>query len=217
MIDRRTLLLGMTAGLAGCHGAQPASGKPGDSAEPGEPHLAAGAAAARLLAAARTQLGVTHRYDSAYTTLAFPNGDVPREKGVCTDVVIRAYRDAFGIDLQTLVNADMRKAFAAYPRKWGLTRPDPSIDHRRVPNLAAFLSRAGARLPVPADGKGWQPGDIFTSAPANGTGGTATHIGLVSDLPGAHAPMILHNIGQGAREEDALLDWPITGRFRWKV
>ena len=98
MIDRRTLLLGMTAGLAGCHGAQPASGKPGDSAEPGEPHLAAGAAAARLLAAARTQLGVTRRYDSAYTTLAFPNGDVPREKGVCTDVVIRAYRDAFGID-----------------------------------------------------------------------------------------------------------------------
>lgn len=137
---------------------------------------------------------------------------MPREKGVCTDVVIRAYRDAFGIDLQALVNADMRRAFAAYPKKWGLARPDPSIDHRRVPNLARFLARMGAELPVPADGKGWQPGDIFTSAP-----GTATHIGLVSDLPGAHAPMILHNIGAGAREEDALLDWPITGRFRWKV
>jgi uncharacterized protein len=214
MIDRRTLLFGMTAGLAGCQGAQPASGKTG---EPGAPHLAASAAAGKLLAAARTQLSVTRHYDSAYTTLAFPNGDVPREKGVCTDVVIRAYRDAFGIDLQALVNADMRKAFAAYPRKWGLTRPDPSIDHRRVPNLAVFLARAGALLPVPADGKGWQPGDIFTSTPSNGMGGTGTHIGLVSDLPGARAPMILHNIGWGAREEDALLDWPITGRFRWRL
>ncbi|MDF2386096.1 DUF1287 domain-containing protein [Nostoc ellipsosporum NOK] len=211
MIDRRTLLFGMTAGLAGCHGAPQASGTVD------QPHLPASTPAAKLIAAARTQVGVTRRYDSAYTSLPFPGGDVPREKGVCTDVVIRAYRDAFGIDLQALVNADMKRAFAAYPRKWGLSRPDPSIDHRRVPNLAVFLARAGARLPIPADGKGWQPGDIFTSAPANGIGGTGTHIGLVSDLPGARAPMILHNIGRGAREEDALLDWPITGRFRWKV
>lgn len=211
MIHRRTFVLGMTAGLAGCHAAPQASSKPG------APRLTETAPARKLIAAARTQLGVTRHYDSAYTQLAFPNGDVRREKGVCTDVVIRAYRDAFGIDLQALVNADMRKAFAAYPRKWGLTRPDPSIDHRRVPNLATFLRRAGAALPVPADGKGWQPGVIFTSAPSNGMGGTGTHIGLVSDVPGARAPMILHNIGWGAREEDALLDWPITGRFRWKV
>lgn len=211
MIDRRTLLLGMTAGLAGCHGASQASGTVD------RPHLPASTPAGKLIAAARTQVGVTRRYDSAYTSLPFLGGDVPREKGVCTDVLIRAYRDAFGIDLQALVNADMKRAFAAYPRKWGLARPDPSIDHRRVPNLAVFLTRAGARLPVPADGKDWQPGDIFTSTPANGMGGTGTHIGLVSDLPGARAPMILHNIGGGAREEDALLDWPITGRFRWKV
>lgn len=207
MFDRRTLLLEMTAGLASCGGA------PQAPAKPGQPRLAAGDHARKLIAAARTQVGVTRHYDPAYTTLAFPNGDVPREKGVCTDVVIRAYRDAFGIDLQALVNADMRKAFAAYPHKWGLTRPDPSIDHRRVPNLARFLARAGAELPIPPDGKGWQPGDIFTSL----VSGTGTHIGLVSDVPGARAPLILHNIGGGAREEDALLDWPITGRFRWKV
>lgn len=211
MLDRRTLLLGMTAGLAGCHAAPQATNVPG------QPRLAETPPARKLVAAARSQVGVTRHYDAAYTSLPFPNGDVPRAKGVCTDVVIRAYRDAFGIDLQTLVNADMRADFAAYPRKWGLAHPDPSIDHRRVPNLARFLARMGAELPVPADGKGWQPGDIFTSAPSNGFGGTGTHIGLVSDLPGAHAPMILHNIGWGAREEDALLDWPITGRFRWKV
>jgi len=211
MLDRRSLLLGITIGLFGCHDATQAS------SAPGQPQLPGSDAAHKLLAAARAQVGVTRRYDSAYTRLAFPNGDVPREKGVCTDVVIRAYRDAFGIDLQALVNADMRKAFAAYPRTWGLAHPDPSIDHRRVPNLARFLARAGAQLPVPPDGKGWQPGDIFTSAPSNGRGGTGTHIGLVSDLPGARSPMILHNIGAGAREEDALLDWPITGRFRWEV
>lgn len=205
MFDRRTVLLGTAAGLLGCGTAQ-------SPTAPTRPHLQSSDRAAKLIATARTQVGVTLRYDPAYTVLPFPGGDVPREKGVCTDVVIRAYREAFGIDLQALVNADMRRNFAAYPRKWGLTRPDPSIDHRRVPNLARFLARMGAALPVPADGKGWQPGDIFTSAP-----GTATHIGIVSDVPGARGPMILHNIGRGAREEDALLDWPITGRFRWKV
>ncbi|ATY32349.1 DUF1287 domain-containing protein [Sphingomonas psychrotolerans] len=206
MIDRRTLLLGMAAGLAGCGAARA-------PAAIADPRLSSSDPAGKLLAAARSQVGVTLHYDPAYTVLPFPNGDVPREKGVCTDVVIRAYRDAFGIDLQALVNADMRKAFAAYPKKWGLRRPDRNIDHRRVPNLARFLARMGAELPIPADGRGWQPGDIFTSI----IGGTATHIGLVSDRPGARGPMILHNVGRGAREEDALLAWPITGRFRWKV
>ena len=206
MIDRRTLMLGMAAGLAGCGAARA-------PAAAANPRLRSSDPAGKLLAAARTQVGVTLHYDPAYTGLAFPGGDVPRVKGVCTDVLIRAYRDAFGIDLQALVNADMRKAFGAYPKKWGLRRPDRNIDHRRVPNLARFLARMGAELPVPADGKGWQPGDIFTSI----VGGSAPHIGLVSDAPGARGPLILHNIGRGAREEDALLDWPITGRFRWKV
>ena len=207
MLHRRTLLLGIAVGLTGCGAAR------APAAAVAEPRIPSSDGAARLIAAARTQIGVTLHYDPAYTSLAFPGGDVPRVKGVCTDVVIRAYRDAFDVDLQALVNADMRKAFAAYPKKWGLTRPDRSIDHRRVPNLARFLARMGAELPVPADGKGWQPGDIFTSI----VGGSATHIGLVSDVPGARGPLILHNIGRGAREEDALLDWPITGRFRWKI
>jgi uncharacterized protein YijF (DUF1287 family) len=138
---------------------------------------------------------------------------VPREKGVCTDVVIRAYRDAFALDLQALVNADMRAAFSAYPKKWGLRAPDRNIDHRRVPNLRVWLARQHASLPIPSDPRGWQPGDIFTSI----VSGTGTHIGLVSDQRGANGLQIIHNIGGGAREEDALLDWPITGRYRWRL
>ena len=107
----------------------------------------------------------------------------------------------------------MRTAFAAYPRKWGLRGPDRNIDHRRVPNLRIWLARHHAELAIPRDGRGWQPGDIFTSI----VSGTGTHIGIVSDRPGARGWQILHNIGAGAREEDALLDWPITGRYRWSV
>ena len=201
LLDRRSWLLGAGASLAlpGCTAARPS--------------VPATSRASRLIAAARRQVGITLHYDSAYTRLPFPNGDVPRSKGVCTDVVIRAYRDAFGIDLQALVHADMEAAFALYPHSWGLSRPDSNIDHRRVPNLRTWLSRKGAALSIPRDGSGWRPGDIFTSL----VGGTGTHIGLVSDRSGAHAPLIIHNIGAGAREEDALLDWPITGRYRWSI
>lgn len=163
-----------------------------------------------LVAAARRQVGVTLAYDPAYTRLGFPGGDVPRAKGVCTDVVVRAYRDAFGIDLQALVNADMRRAFAAYPRRWGLRRADSNIDHRRVPNLQVFLARAGAKLPLPADARGWQPGDIFTAL----IGGRLPHIGIVSDRG---PDWIVHNIGSGAREEPALYAHQLTGRYRWRV
>jgi uncharacterized protein YijF (DUF1287 family) len=200
MIDRRSFLLG-TLGLAAC------------AAAPASPPPLPATRAQKLIAAARKQLGVTLHYDSAYTALAFPNGDVPREKGVCTDVVIRAYRDAFALDLQALVNQDMRAAFSAYPRKWGLKGPDRNIDHRRVPNLRTWLTRRHAELPIPRDGAGWQAGDIFTSV----VGGTGTHIGLVSDRMGPRGPLIIHNIGDGAHEEDALLDWPITGRYRWAL
>jgi len=204
-LDRRSLLLGVGATLA-AGWAQAASAAP-------EPPPPPPSKATQLLAAARTQVGVTLRYDPSYTRLAFPGGDVPRDKGVCTDVIIRAYRDALGLDLQALVNADMRAAFGAYPRNWGLTAPDRSIDHRRVPNLRVWLARQRAELPIPRDASGWQPGDIFTSILA----GTATHIGFVSDRQGAGGPLIIHNIGEGAREEDALLDWPITGRYRWAI
>lgn len=119
MMDRRTLLAGLGAACAlpGCAIAGTAT------------------AATRLIAAARRQVGVTLTYDSGYSKLGFPGGDVPRERGVCTDVLIRAYRDALRQDLQVLVNSDMRAAFAAYPKRWGLHAPDRNIDHRRVPNL----------------------------------------------------------------------------------
>jgi uncharacterized protein YijF (DUF1287 family) len=168
----------------------------------------------QLIWAARRQVGVTRSYDPAYSVLAFPNGDVPRSKGVCTDVVIRAYRDAFAIDLQALVNADMKRAFSAYPRRWGLRTTDRNIDHRRVPNLQTFLARQGARLPIPIDPNGWQPGDIFTCL----VGGNLPHIGIVSDQRASgERPLVIHNIGSGAREEDALFSHRITGRYRWRI
>src|SRR5439155_20847245 len=145
--DRRTLLLGGGAslGLACC----------GRS----DSRIATAAAgkAGRLIAAARAQIGVTTRYDPAYSVIAFPRGDVPRGRGTCTDVVVRAYRDALGLDLQALVNADMRAAFAAYPHSWGLKGPDRNIDHRRVPNLRTWFHRHGGALPIPADAGVWLP------------------------------------------------------------
>jgi uncharacterized protein YijF (DUF1287 family) len=208
MIDRRTLLIGAGAGLA-LTACGASSGQSQAAARP----LPATRRAAALIAAARRQVGVTMGYDARYTRLQFPGGDVPRSRGVCTDVVIRAYRDAFGLDLQALVAADMRASFGAYPKSWGLSAPDSNIDHRRVPDLATWLRRHHTALPVPAKASDWQPGDIFTSL----VGGTGTHIGLVSDRAGARGPSIIHNIGNGAREEDVLLQWPITGRFRWSV
>jgi uncharacterized protein YijF (DUF1287 family) len=178
-----------------------------------QPRVQAAPRAARLIAAARAQIGVTTHYDAAYSRLGYPNGDVPRSKGVCTDVIVRAYRDAFGIDLQALVNADMSAAFSAYPRIWGLRRADPNIDHRRVPNLRTWLTRKGASLPIPAGASGWRPGDIFTSL----VGGRSPHIGLVSNRSGPRGPLIIHNIGMGAREEEGPLAWPITGRYRWNI
>jgi uncharacterized protein len=202
VIDRRVFLAttGAMLATAGCAQADP----------PPAPPLRGKAGA--LIAAARRQVGVTIAYDPAYSQLAFPGGDVPRAKGVCTDVVIRAYRDAFGTDLQALVNADMRGAFAAYPKRWGLRSTDRNIDHRRVPNLQTFLTRKGARQPVSSNPGDWQAGDIFTSL----IGGSLPHIGIVSDRRSARgAPMVIHNIGQGTREEDALFAYPLTGHFRW--
>jgi uncharacterized protein YijF (DUF1287 family) len=168
---------------------------------------------AALLQAARGQVGVTLHYDPLYTRLNFPGGDVGRDRGVCCDVVIRAYRDAFGVDLQALVNADMRQAFSSYPRLWGLRQPNHNIDHRRVPNLETFLQRQGARMSMPQDGFSWEPGDIFTSR----IGGRLPHIGIISDRKGARGWLVIQNIGSGAREEDALLAHPLVGRFRWKL
>ena len=167
-----------------------------------------------LITAARKQIGVTVTYDPAYSRLSFPNGDVPRSKGVCTDVLIRAYRDALGVDLQALVNADMKRAFAAYPKRWGLKSTDRNIDHRRVPNLETFLTRQSARLALSSDASTWQPGDIMTCL----VGGNLPHIGIISDrktLTGR--PLVIHNIGRGTQEEDILFAFKLMGRFRWGV
>ncbi|TSD89212.1 DUF1287 domain-containing protein [Mycobacterium sp. KBS0706] len=165
----------------------------------------------QLVAAAEAQIGVTVTYDPAYARLAYPGGDVPRDRGVCTDVVIRAYRDAFGIDLQRLLHEDMRANFSRYPRSWGLSRPDPNIDHRRVPNLQAFFRRRGRALPAESPAA-FAEGDLVTQM----LPGNLPHIAIVTGRMGAGgAPLVIHNIGGGARLEDRLLDFPLTGRYRF--
>lgn len=166
---------------------------------------------AALVAAARERTLKPVIYDGAYRQIDYPMGDVPDDRGVCTDVIIRAYRKV-GIDLQVLVHEDMRRHFSAYPKIWGLHRPDRNIDHRRVPNLQRFFQRAGAELPISTSSAAYQPGDLVTwRLPGN-----LPHIGIVSDrtVPGTARPMIIHNIGAGTTEEDALFAFPITGHYR---
>lgn len=175
--------------------------------------------AMQLAAAAAAQIGVTTLYDPAYRRIPFPAGDVPRDRGVCTDVVVRAYRDAFGIDLQALVNHDMRTHFARYPTRWGLKSPDANIDHRRVPNLRVFFARHGGEQPIPPAVDGWQTGDLVTQelSPPGIQKSAPPHIGIVSarTAPGSTRRLVIHNIGAGTREEDILGSWRITGRYRW--
>lgn len=164
-----------------------------------------------LIRAAEGQVGVTTIYDGAYVVLDFPGGDVPAERGVCIDVLVRALRAAFGIDLQVAVNADMRAHFADYPANWGLSKPDRNIDHRRVPNLARFLERLGADRPVGTGPGDFQPGDIVTSM----LPGNLPHIMIVTDRMGdSGALMVVHNIGVGVQVEDRLFDYPLTGHYR---
>ncbi len=171
--------------------------------------------AQKLVDAAKAQIGVTVSYDPAYRKIAFPGGDVPREVGVCTDVIIRAYRDGMGVDLQKLVNADMKAAFGDYPKTWGLKRPDTNIDHRRVPNLQTFFKRKGAAKPIPSDPIDYRPGDIVTVM----LPGNLPHIALVADqMTGdGSRPLVIHNIGGGARMENMLTAFQITGRYRFAV
>jgi uncharacterized protein YijF (DUF1287 family) len=164
----------------------------------------------RIIQAAHGQVGVTLSYDPSYVSIPFPGGDVPVDRGVCTDVIVRAYR-SIGVDLQLLVNQDMRKAFPAYPRKWGLSRPDPNIDHRRVDNLAVFFARNGQSLPVTREAADYRPGDLVTWRLADGR----PHIGLVSDRSADGRPLMVHNIGAGAQVEDILFAFAITGHYRY--
>ena len=164
-----------------------------------------------LVTAARSQIGKTVRYDPAYRKLAYPNGDVPTDSGVCTDVVIRALRSGPGIDLQQRVHEDMKQNFAQYPKNWGLKKPDPNIDHRRVPNLQTYFKRSGWEI-EPKDGvRTFAAGDLVTCiVPPN-----LPHIMIVSDRSSASGRrMVLHNIGRGTQEEDRLADFRITGQYR---
>ena len=164
-----------------------------------------------LIAAARKQIGVTVRYDPTYVVLPYPGGDVPQDRGVCTDVVIRALR-AKEVDLQRRVHEDMLAHFDAYPKRWGLRAPDANIDHRRVPNLQVWFDRQGWSVPVSDREDDYRAGDIVTwTLPGN-----LDHIGIVGDRrsPFTHAPLILHNIGHGTREDDILFAYPITGHYR---
>lgn len=164
---------------------------------------------ASLARAAARQVGVTTLYDPSYVRLGYPNGDVPLDRGVCTDVVIRAFR-SIGIDLQVEVHRDMKRNFAAYPRNWGLSGPDRNIDHRRVPNLMKYFERKGKRVPVEA---AYEPGDVVAWKLPNGL----DHIGVVAEdhVPGAGHRYVIHNIGAGARKEDVLFSFRIIGHYRW--
>lgn len=151
-------------------------------------------------------------YDPAYFTIPYPGGDVPKDKGVCTDVVVRAYRK-LGIDLQKEVHVDMKANFDKYPAKWGLKRPDPNIDHRRVPNLMTFFSRHGTVLPITRRAGDYVPGDIVCWD----LGGGIMHIGIVSAKKAALTEryLIIHNIGAGQVLEDCLFQFRIIGHYRY--
>ena len=163
-----------------------------------------------LARAARAQVGVTVAYDPAYARIPYPNGDVPKDRGVCTDVVVRAFRGV-GIDLQARVHEDMRTNFASYPRKWGLAKPDSNIDHRRVPNLQRWFERQQRSLPATRNAADYRAGDVVSWKLDNGL----DHIGVVSAQRSGGRPLVVHNIGAGAREEDVLFAWQLTGHYRW--
>jgi len=157
------------------------------------------------------QVGKTTGYDPSYQNIDYPNGDVPIETGVCSDVIVRAFRKA-NIDLQKDVHEDMKNNFSAYPTKWGLSGPDANIDHRRVQNLMTYFSRRAKSLST-TDSDTFLPGDVVTWDLGLGT----DHIGMVVNVwykPTQHY-LIVHNIGAGTRMEDALFAWKITGHYRY--
>jgi uncharacterized protein YijF (DUF1287 family) len=159
---------------------------------------------------AREQIGVTTGYDPAYKKIVYPGGDVSKETGVCSDVIVRAFR-GLGIDLQKAVHEDMTRAFDQYPGKWGLKRPDSNIDHRRVPNLVTYFERQSWAAPVSKRSSDFQAGDVV----AWDLGGGVTHIGIVSDRRSDEgAPLVIHNIGHGVREENILFRYEIIGHYR---
>lgn len=151
-------------------------------------------------------------YDPSYFSINYPNGDIPSDKGVCTDVIIRAYRK-LGIDLQKEVHKDMKVNFTSYPKIWGLKSTDKNIDHRRVPNLMKFFERKGTKLTKTTNPSDYKPGDIVCW---NLSGGTS-HIGIVVNKKSRNGErnLIVHNIGAGQVLEDCLFKFKIIGHYRY--
>jgi len=173
---------------------------------PAEPPGATGDVGLAIVAAARSQVGQTLTYDPAYVRLKYPLGDIPIEHGVCTDVVIRALRDALAMDLQQQVHRDMWAAFLFYPKRWGPRLPDKNIDHRRVLNLMRYFERKGFSIPVSDNPEDYLPGDIVANV---------THIMIVSDKKTEQGiPLIIHNIGSGTREEKGFYPTIISKHYR---
>lgn len=157
------------------------------------------------------QVGKTVGYDPSYQKIDYPNGDVPIETGVCTDVIIRAFRKA-SIDLQKDVHEDMKSNFSAYPTKWGLSSTDKNIDHRRVPNLQTYLTRKGKSLATTSGSENFLPGDVVTWD----LGGGVDHVGIVTNVwyKPTQRYLVVHNLG-AARMEDVLFSWKVTGHYRY--
>ena len=166
----------------------------------------------QMLDGAIAQAGVTTGYDPAYVALDYPGGDVPEKTGVCSDVVVRAFRKA-GIDLQKEVHEDMKAARSEYPTKWGAIDPDSNIDHRRVLNLMTYFARRGKSLPISNEATDYQPGDIVAWELSRGM----DHVGIVTNMlsDSGDRYLIVHNIGAGTRIEDVLFDWTIKGHYRF--
>ena len=165
----------------------------------------------KLALDAKKQIGVTISYDPTYRKLDFPRGDVPQETGVCTDVVVRAYR-LQNIDLQQLLNVDMKSNFSAYPKTWGLKSTDKNIDHRRVPNIETYFERHGQSLSM-TDESSFKAGDIVSWRLPDSN---LPHIGIVSNKSASDGtPLIIHNIGRGTQEENILFAYPIHGHYRY--
>ena len=166
----------------------------------------------QLIESAIEQTKVTKGYDPAYVGIEYPNGDVPIETGVCSDVVVRAFRQT-GIDLQKELHEDMERAWDEYPKKWGAAGRDSNIDHRRVANLMTFFDRKGKDQPITTDRSQYLPGDIV----AWDLGNKVDHIGIVVNVWSEQSKgyLIVHNIGAGARMEDVLLNWEIIGHYRY--
>lgn len=196
-MNRRLLLAGLGASLCA-----PACAQQPDDALPFPLRIAAGA---------ELRARKPETYDPAYVQLAYPMGDVPDDRGVCADTVVRAFRHA-GVDLQVEVHRDMAAAFAAYPKIWGLKHPDRNIDHRRVPNLETFFTRKGASRPLSTRASDYRPGDIVSWRL---TGNSLPHIGVVTRDSAGAEPLVAHNIGLGTREEPVLFGWPMSGWFRF--